>query len=59
MAATFRRFLHIVVGILREIGDENAYSRHLLSHRRQHSGREWRTFCEERLRAKYQRPKCC
>ena len=47
------------MGILREIGDENAYERHLRAHGRAHSGEEWRRFSEERLQAKYQRAKCC
>lgn len=54
-----RRFGHIVMGLLRELSDENAYRRHLAIHGRPHSGAEWRRFCEERLRAKYSRPKCC
>ncbi len=49
----------ILYGILREIADENAYERHLRMHGRAHSGEEWRRFSEERLRAKYARPKCC
>jgi hypothetical protein len=31
----------------------------LTVHGRTHSGEEWRRFSEERLRAKYQRAKCC
>jgi hypothetical protein len=54
-----RRFAHLVLATLREIGDENAYRRHLAAHGREHSGPEWRRFSEERLRAKYARAKCC
>ena len=54
-----RRLLAIVMGILREIGDENAYARHLAEHGRPHSREEWRRFSEERLRAKFARAKCC
>ncbi len=54
-----RQFLRTVLAILREIGDENAYARHLRVHGRKHSAEEWRLFSEERLRAKYQRAKCC
>ena len=57
--AKMRSFLHVLMGILREIGDENAYERHLRAHGRAHSGEEWRRFSEERLQAKYQRAKCC
>jgi hypothetical protein len=54
-----RAFWKIVVGILREIADESAYERHLAHHGREHSGPEWRRFCEERLRQKYARARCC
>lgn len=54
-----KRWWHLLVGLLREIGDENAYARHLTSHGRLHSAAEWRLFQEERLRAKYERAKCC
>jgi len=53
-----RRFGALVLGLLREIGDENAYRRHLARCGREHSGAEWRRFSEERLRAKYARAKC-
>jgi hypothetical protein len=55
----FRRALELFWGLLREISDESAYERHLLSHCRTHSGDEWRRFSEERLRAKFARGKCC
>ena len=54
-----RRLFAIVIGILREIADENAYARHLAAHNRPHSAEEWRRFSEERLRAKFARAKCC
>ncbi|HPT25774.1 MAG TPA: hypothetical protein PLZ95_05090 [Bryobacteraceae bacterium] len=54
-----RGFCSIVMGILRELGDENAYRRHLASHGLKHSGEEYRRFAECRLREKYQRAKCC
>ena len=54
-----RGFFRILLGILRELGDENAYARHLAHHGRAHSGDEWRRFSEERLRARYQRARCC
>jgi hypothetical protein len=49
----------IIVGILREIADENAYARHLTAHGVAHSADEWRRFSEHRMRAKYARAKCC
>jgi hypothetical protein len=54
-----RRLAALVLALLREIGDENAYQRHLSAHGRPHSGAEWRRFSEERMRAKYARAKCC
>ena len=54
-----RRFAQLLLAMLREIGDENAYQRHLAAHGRTHSGAEWRRFSEERMRAKYARAKCC
>lgn len=54
-----RRFGRLVLGLLRELADENAYQRHLTAHGRTHSGQEWRRFSEERLRAKYLRARCC
>lgn len=48
-----------VVELLREIGDERAYARHLAAHGARHSAEEWRKFSDARFRAKYQRAKCC
>jgi len=49
----------LVMTLLRELADENAYRRHLEAHGLAHSGEEWRRFSENRLRAKYARAKCC
>ncbi len=54
-----RRFFSLCLGLLRELSDESAYRRHLAAHGRTHSGEEWRRFSEERLGARYIRPKCC
>ncbi len=54
-----RRAWQLLVALLRELADENAYQRHLDAHGRVASGEEWRRFSEERLRAKYARAKCC
>ena len=54
-----RQLLRLVIALLRELADENAYQRHLTAHGRTHSGAEWRRFSEERLSAKYSRAKCC
>ena len=53
------RFGKLVLGLLRELSDESAYQRYLAAHGRAHSGEEWRRFSEQRLRAKYQRARCC
>jgi hypothetical protein len=53
------RLLRLVLALLRELADENAYQRHLAAHGRKHSGEEWRRFSEQRLRAKYSQAKCC
>lgn len=49
----------LLLALLRELGDENAYRRHLAAHGREHSREEWRRFLDERLHARYIRPKCC
>jgi len=54
-----RRLFRFVLDLLRELGDENAYRRHLEWHHREHSPAEWRRFSEERMRARYARAKCC
>ena len=54
-----RRFGSLVLALLRELSDENAYQRHLAARGRTHSAEEWRHFSEHRLRAKYARAKCC
>ena len=52
-------FGNFVLALLRELSDESAYERYLAVERREHSREEWRKFSDERLRAKYFRPKCC
>ena len=59
MMATLRKIAAGVLDLLREIGDENAYARHLAVHGTVHSPAEWRRFSDERFREKYQRAKCC
>jgi hypothetical protein len=54
-----RRIARLILAILRELADENAYQRHLAVHGRSHSAAEWRKFSEEQMRAKYSRTKCC
>jgi len=53
------KFFGLILGILRELGDENAYQRHLAFSDCKHSREEWQRFHQARLQAKYQRAKCC
>jgi hypothetical protein len=54
-----RELLKILLGILKEIGDENAYARHLSARGVPPSKAEWRLFSEARMKRKYMRAKCC
>ena len=54
-----RRFGTLVMKLLRELADEDAYGRHLKFHGREHSPAEWRRFSDERFRRKSIQPKCC
>jgi hypothetical protein len=54
-----KKFAALILALLRELGDENAYRRHLAAHGRKHSRREWQEFSEKRLRWKFVHPKCC
>jgi hypothetical protein len=58
-ASRVRGALRLLLCVLRELADENAYARHLRAHGCEHSGNEWRRFCDAHLRAKYLRAKCC
>ena len=57
--SALHKFARTILAILRELGDENAYRRHLQAHGRVHSPEEYRHFQQEHFRAKYQRAKCC
>jgi len=54
-----RKLGSLLLALLRELADESAYRRHLAAHGRTHSAAEWRSFSDERLRARYTRAKCC
>lgn len=54
-----KRLLRYLLALARELGDENAYARHLRMSGRPHSGEEWRVFSDRRHRRKYQNAKCC
>ena len=54
-----KRLGRLILSLLRELADENAYQRYLEKGGRVHSGEEWRRFADRRLQAKYSRAKCC
>lgn len=54
-----RRFGRLLLGLLRELADENAYRRYLIARGQPHSGAEWRNFSEQRMRTKFVTPRCC
>jgi len=54
-----KRFSSLILELLRELSDENAYRRHLAAHGRAHSRAEWQRFSQERLDWKFVHPKCC
>lgn len=54
-----RGFWRLVVALLRELADESAYQRHLAAHGRTHSRQEWNRFAEQRMTARFVRPRCC
>ena len=59
LASTARLVGRTLLGIFREIGDENAYQRHLRSQGLTGSPDEWRRFWDSRLQSKYKQSKCC
>ncbi len=54
-----RRVAALVAALLRELADESAYHRHLRRSGAPDSAEEWRRFWEQRLGARFTRPKCC
>lgn len=58
-AHIWRQPLGLLLRLLRELADENAYARHLAAHGLTHSPAQWRRFSDTRLAAKFARAKCC
>jgi hypothetical protein len=54
-----KRLARLLLAIARELGDETAYARHLAAHGRKHSREEWKRFSDEKLGARFSRPRCC
>jgi hypothetical protein len=50
---------NLLLALLRELADENAYRRHLAAHGTVASPEEWRRISDARLAARFGRPKCC
>lgn len=59
MKTRLRQLGRILLGILKEIGDENAYARHLTARGVPPSKAEWRLFSDARMKRKYMQAKCC
>jgi len=49
----------MLLTLLKELADENAYQRHLAAHGVPHSAEQWRKFSDERLLGRFVRPRCC
>ena len=49
----------LLLALLRELADENAYQRYLERQGVSASPQEWRRFSNARLAARFERPKCC
>jgi hypothetical protein len=54
-----RRVGELLLEMLRELADENAYQRHLAARGVPHSAEEWRRFSNARLAARFGQAKCC
>ena len=54
-----RRAGSVLLALLRELADENAYQRYLTQRGVSASPEEWRRFSTARLAARFSRPKCC
>ena len=53
------KVIRLLMTLLRELADENAYSRYLAARGVSASRDEWRRFSSARLAARFERPKCC
>ncbi len=57
--SAIKRAAALLVALLRELSDENAYQRYLAARRLAPSPEAWRRFSNARLAARFERPKCC
>ena len=49
----------LLVELLRELADQNAYQRYLTARGVAHSAEEWRRFSNYRLATRFGQAKCC
>jgi hypothetical protein len=59
MRAFLTEFVGILRGIVAELSDQGAYTRHLKAHGTTHSPEEWRRFQDEHWTAISRRGRCC
>lgn len=57
--SVIKRAAALLVALLRELADENAYQRYLDSRGLAPSPEAWCSFSNARLAARFERPKCC
>ena len=54
-----QRAAALLLALLRELADENAYQRYLHARGLTPSPEAWRCFSNARFTARFERPKCC
>jgi hypothetical protein len=54
-----QRAAKLLLELLRELADENAYRRYLRANGAAPSAEQWRRFSDLRLACRFGRPKCC
>ena len=57
--SVIQRAAALLLALLRELADENAYQRYLDTRGLTPSPEAWRCFSNARLAARFERPKCC
>ena len=57
--SAIRRAGRLLLELLRELADQNAYQRYLAARGVEHSPEAWRHFSNHRLAARFGQAKCC
>jgi hypothetical protein len=57
--SALKRAGNLLVELLRELSDQNAYQRYLAARGVPDSPQEWRHFSKHRLAARFGQAKCC